>query len=96
MAEIRYGQMVQLEKDLEKHNKELRHLQKNGSMLKEEVDDEDIAEIVAKWTKIPLSKLMEGETEKLIHMEESLKHAWSARKKSFKWCRLAFAVRAQV
>lgn len=73
VAEIRYGQMVQLEKDLSKHNQELNVLQKNGSMLKEEVDDEDIAEVVAKWTKIPISKLMEGETEKLIHMEESLK-----------------------
>jgi ATP-dependent Clp protease ATP-binding subunit ClpB len=73
VAEIRYGQMVQLNKDLEKYNQELQHLQKNGSMLKEEVDDEDIAEVVAKWTKIPISKLMEGETEKLIHMEESLK-----------------------
>ncbi|MFA6378257.1 MAG: ATP-dependent chaperone ClpB [Candidatus Omnitrophota bacterium] len=73
VAEIRYGQMVQLEKDLSKHNQELNALQKNGSMLKEEVDDEDIAEVVAKWTKIPISKLMEGETEKLIHMEDSLK-----------------------
>ncbi len=73
VAEIRYGQMVQLKKDLEQYNQELLALQKNGSMLKEEVDDEDIAEVVAKWTKIPISKLMEGETEKLVHMEESLK-----------------------
>ncbi len=73
VAEIRYGQLVQLNKDLEERNQELSRLQKNGSMLKEEVDDEDIAEVVSKWTKIPITKLMEGETEKLIHMEESLK-----------------------
>jgi len=73
VAEIRYGQLVQLNKDLEEHNQELNRLQKNGSMLKEEVDDEDIAEVVSKWTKIPITKLMEGEAEKLIHMEESLK-----------------------
>ncbi len=72
-AEIKYGTLVQLEKDLEVQNKELMQLQESGSLLKEEVDDQDIAEVVSKWTKIPLSKLMEGETEKLIHIEETLK-----------------------
>lgn len=72
-AEIKYGLLFNLNKDLEVQNKELVKLQKQGSMLKEEVDDQDIAEVVAKWTKIPLSKLMEGETEKLINIEKSLK-----------------------
>lgn len=72
-AEIRYGTLINLQKELDAQNKELNRLQKNGSMLKEEVDDQDIAEIVSKWTNIPLSKLMEGEVEKLIHIEESLK-----------------------
>lgn len=73
VAEIRYGTLVNLQKELEAENKKLTQLQKTGSMLKEEVDDQDIAEIVAKWTKIPLSKLLEGETEKLINIEKSLK-----------------------
>jgi len=72
VAEIRYGTLVGLNKELEGKNKELAKLQKDGGMLKEEVDDQDIAEIVAKWTKIPLSKLMESETQKLVHMEEVL------------------------
>lgn len=73
-AEIKYGTLVNLEKELESKNAELVKLQKDGLMLKEEVDDQDIAEVVSKWTKIPLSKLMEGETEKLIHIEEILKN----------------------
>lgn len=73
VAEIRYGKLVNLEKEMVAENKTLQGLQAKGSMLKEEVDDQDVAEIVAKWTKIPLSKLMEGETEKLIHIEQSLK-----------------------
>ena len=73
VAEIRYGTLVSLNKDLEAGNKELAKQQKDGGLLKEEVDDRDIIEIIAKWTKIPLSKLMQAETEKLIHMEEALK-----------------------
>ena len=72
-AEIRYGTLITLQKELEAQNKELLRLQQKGALLKEEVDDSDIAEIVAKWTNIPLSKLMEAETEKLIHIEESLR-----------------------
>ncbi len=72
-AEIRYGTLVALSKELENKNKQLAQMQVDGAMLKEEVDDQDIAEIVAKWTKIPLSKLMQAETEKLVHMEEALK-----------------------
>ncbi len=73
VAEIRYGTLVGLQKELEVQNKALTKLQAAGSMLKEEVDDQDIAEIVSKWTKIPLAKLMEGETQKLIEIEKSLK-----------------------
>jgi ATP-dependent Clp protease ATP-binding subunit ClpB len=73
VAEIRYGTLIGLNKELEAENKELSKLQKDGGLLKEEVDDQDIIEIIAKWTKIPLSKLMQAETEKLIHMEDALK-----------------------
>ncbi len=73
VAQIRYGVLVDLEKQLVAKNKELAKQQKDGGMLKEEVDDQDIAEIISKWTKIPLSKLMQGETEKLVSMEAELK-----------------------
>jgi ATP-dependent Clp protease ATP-binding subunit ClpB len=72
-AEIKYGILVNLDKELKALNTQLVKLQKEGSLLKEEVDDQDIAEVVSRWTKIPLSKLMEGETEKLIHIEPALK-----------------------
>lgn len=73
VAEIRYGRIVSLNKDLGTENEKLAALQKDGGLLKEEVDDQDIAEIIAKWTKIPLSKLLQGETEKLVHIEDVLK-----------------------
>jgi ATP-dependent Clp protease ATP-binding subunit ClpB len=73
VAELRYGTLVSLQKDLDAQNKELAALQENGGLLKEEVDEEDIAAIISKWTKIPLSKLMQGETEKLLNIEEELK-----------------------
>jgi ATP-dependent Clp protease ATP-binding subunit ClpB len=73
VAEIRYGTLVGLNKELEAGNKELSKLQKDGGLLKEEVDDRDIVEIIAKWTRIPLAKLMQAETEKLVHMEDALK-----------------------
>ena len=72
-AEIKYGILVNLDQELKALNTQLVKLQKEGSLLKEEVDDQDIAEVVSKWTKIPLSKLMEGETEKLVHIESALK-----------------------
>ena len=71
-AELRYGVIPDLMKELEAENARLADLQRTQKMLKEEVDEEDIAEVVAKWTGIPVSKLMEGEVEKLIHMEERL------------------------
>jgi ATP-dependent Clp protease ATP-binding subunit ClpB len=71
-AELRYGTLLDLEKRLETENARLAELQKDGKMLKEEVDEEDIAETVAKWTGIPVSRLMEAEVQKLVKMEERL------------------------
>ena len=72
-AELRYGTLTQLQKDLEQANQKLAELQKNQKMLKEEVDAEDVAEVVAKWTGIPVSKMLEGEIQKLLKMEDRLK-----------------------
>ncbi|MGE5818212.1 MAG: AAA family ATPase, partial [Deltaproteobacteria bacterium] len=72
-AELRYGTLTQLQKDLEKANHQLIELQKDQKMLKEEVDAEDVAEVVAKWTGIPVSKMLEGELQKLLKMEDRLK-----------------------
>jgi len=71
-AELRYGEIPELEKLVSDQEARLRELQSDTTFLKEEVDDEDVAEVVAKWTGIPVSRLMEGEVEKLIHMEERL------------------------
>jgi ATP-dependent Clp protease ATP-binding subunit ClpB len=68
VAEIRYGQLPALEKELA----EIRSEPEAQPMVKEEVDEEDIAEVVSRWTGIPVSRLMEGEVEKLVHMEERL------------------------
>jgi ATP-dependent Clp protease ATP-binding subunit ClpB len=73
VAEIRYGVLAQLDKELKEKNKKLADLQKDKKMLKEEVDEEDIAEIVSKWTGIPVSRLLEAEMEKLVHMETKIK-----------------------
>ncbi len=72
-AELRYGTLTQLQKELEQANRKLAELQKDQKMLKEEVDAEDVAEVVAKWTGIPVSKMLEGEIQKLLKMEERLK-----------------------
>jgi ATP-dependent Clp protease ATP-binding subunit ClpB len=71
-AELKYGTLIELEKALEGENRKLEALQEGRKMLKEEVDSEDVAEVVAKWTGIPVSRLMEGEKEKLLSMEERL------------------------
>jgi ATP-dependent Clp protease ATP-binding subunit ClpB len=71
-AEIKFGILPSLQKELEQQNAALAELQKKQRFLKEEVDAEDIAEVVAKWTHIPVSRLMEGEIQKLVHMEERL------------------------
>ncbi|CAN5898913.1 ATP-dependent chaperone ClpB [soil metagenome] len=71
-AELRYGKLVELNRFLEDANAQLDELQSSNKMLKEEVDEQDIAEVVSKWVGIPVSKLMEGEIAKLIHMEDGL------------------------
>jgi ATP-dependent Clp protease ATP-binding subunit ClpB len=71
-AELRYGEIPGLEDSVKELETKLREIQSDRTFLKEEVDDEDIAEVVAKWTGIPVSKLLEGEVEKLIHMEDRL------------------------
>jgi ATP-dependent Clp protease ATP-binding subunit ClpB len=71
-SEIQYGRLPDLMKELEAHNQRLAELQKSQHILKEEVTPEDIAEVVASWTGIPVSRLQESEKEKLIHMEERL------------------------
>ncbi|MDO8446021.1 MAG: ATP-dependent chaperone ClpB [Deltaproteobacteria bacterium] len=72
VAELRYGVITSLQKELEEENGRLVEVQKDHKMLAEEVDEEDIAGIVAKWTGIPVSRMMEGEREKLVQMEERL------------------------
>ena len=72
-AEIRYGTLVSLEKQLAAANAELEGQEKQGRMLKEEVDEEDVAKVVSKWTGIPVSKMLEGEVAKLVKMEDRLR-----------------------
>jgi ATP-dependent Clp protease ATP-binding subunit ClpB len=72
-AEIRYGELVQLEKDLGSEQEKLAALQREGSLLSEEVTSEEIAEIVSKWTGIPVSKMLESEQAKLLSMEDQLR-----------------------
>src|SRR5262249_184701 len=71
-SELQYGRIPQLEQRVRDEEARLAELQKGQRLLKEEVDEEDIAEVVGKWTNIPVSRLMEGEVQKLIHMEERL------------------------
>ena len=72
-SELRYGKLPDLQKALEGENKKLLEAQKQRKMLKEEVDEEDIAEVVSKWTGIPVSRMLEGEVQKLIQMDERLR-----------------------
>jgi ATP-dependent Clp protease ATP-binding subunit ClpB len=71
-AEIQYGTIPDLEKQLQAEQDRLESLQKDGVFLKEEVDEEDVAEVVAKWTGVPVSKMLEGEMQKLVQMESNL------------------------
>ncbi len=72
VAEIRYGRLKENEKKMKEISQKLAEMQKGGKMLKEEVDEEDVAEVVSKWTGIPVSKMLEGEVEKLVKMESVL------------------------
>jgi len=72
VAEIRYGRLIALNKQIDQLSQQLAELQKKGKMLKEEVDEEDVAQVVSRWTGIPVSKMLEGEVERLLKMEEIL------------------------
>jgi len=72
-AELRYGQLVELNRELEAEQLKLLEVQKNVKMLKEEVSAEDVAAVVANWTGIPVARMLESDVQKLIHMEERLK-----------------------
>jgi ATP-dependent Clp protease ATP-binding subunit ClpB len=72
-AELQYGRIPELEKLLGEEQSRLADLQKDGVYLKEEVDEEDVAEVVAKWTGVPVSKMLEGEMQKLVTMEDKLR-----------------------
>jgi len=71
-SELQYGRLSELQKQLEAQEERLNQLQEDGAMLKEEVGSEEIAEVVSEWTGIPVSKLLEGERERLLRMEEAL------------------------
>ncbi len=73
-AELQYGTIPSLEKQLADEQARLAELQKEGVFLKEEVGEEDVAEVVAKWTGVPVSKMLEGEMQKLVRMEENLRN----------------------
>jgi ATP-dependent Clp protease ATP-binding subunit ClpB len=73
-AELQYGKIPELERQLAAEQAKLAELQTDGVMLKEEVDEEDVAEVVAKWTGVPVSKMLEGEMHKLVTMEERLRN----------------------
>jgi ATP-dependent Clp protease ATP-binding subunit ClpB len=73
-AEIRYGQLPELERKIDEASNTLAELQSTQTMLKEEVDEEDIAEVISRWTGVPVSRLMEGEASKLLRLEEELHH----------------------
>ncbi|MDR3049670.1 MAG: ATP-dependent chaperone ClpB [Elusimicrobiota bacterium] len=72
VAEIRYGKIPQTQKQLDDENKKLISLQKENKMLKEEVDEEDVSEVVSKWTGIPVARMLEGEMQKLLQLEDKL------------------------
>jgi ATP-dependent Clp protease ATP-binding subunit ClpB len=72
-AELRYGALPQIQRELDAASAKLAEVQKNGALLREEVTDEDIAEIVSKWTGVPVTRMMESEIQKLVRMEENLR-----------------------
>jgi ATP-dependent Clp protease ATP-binding subunit ClpB len=72
-AELRYGKLLELQKALDNESRRLVEVQKKRKMLKEEVDEEDVAEVVSKWTGVPVSRMLEGEVQKLLHMDDRLR-----------------------
>jgi ATP-dependent Clp protease ATP-binding subunit ClpB len=73
VAELRYGQIPQIQREVDALTAKLAEMQKNGALLREEVTEEDIAEIVARWTGIPVTRMLESEVQKLVHMEANLR-----------------------
>ncbi len=73
VAEIRYGKIPEIEKEIKKEKKKLDEIQSNNPILKEEVTDEDIAKVVSRWTGIPISKMLESESGKMLRMEKALR-----------------------
>jgi len=71
-AQLRYGKLAEIERNIDAANRTLESIKSGSPLLKEEIDEEDIARIVAKWTGVPVSRMLEGEIQKLIHMEERL------------------------
>ncbi|MFZ2055065.1 MAG: AAA family ATPase, partial [Candidatus Aminicenantales bacterium] len=74
VAEIRYGRLIAVAKEMEALKAQLAEVQKKGKILKEEVDEEDVAEVVSRWTGIPVSKMLEGDLERLLRMEDNLRN----------------------
>lgn len=72
VAELRYGKMGEAQHKIDELNEKLQHMQANGALIKEEVDSDDIAEVVSRWTGIPVSKMLESERTKLLHLEDEL------------------------
>ncbi len=72
VAELRYGKMGEAQRKIDELNEKLQHMQANGALIKEEVDSDDIAEVVSRWTGIPVSKMLESERAKLLHLEDEL------------------------
>ncbi|MDM8536423.1 ATP-dependent chaperone ClpB [Desulfobacterales bacterium HSG17] len=82
VAQIRYGTLEQLQRDLKEKKQEFSELQQDKGMLKEDVEDSDVADVVSVWTGIPVSKMLEGEQEKLVHMEDHIKKRVVGQQKS--------------
>ncbi len=82
VAQIRYGTIQELQKDLESKKRVLKEFQQDKRMLKEDVEESDVAEVVSIWTGIPVSKMLEGEQKKLIHMEDQIKKRVIGQKKA--------------
>jgi ATP-dependent Clp protease ATP-binding subunit ClpB len=91
VAELRYGTLVELDKKLKTLNEKLTELHKGGSLLKEEVTEEDIAEVVARWTGIPVTRMLESEREKILHMADRLRQRVVGQDEAIE--AVAFAVR---
>ncbi|MCB2203291.1 ATP-dependent chaperone ClpB [bacterium] len=72
-AELKYGKLIELEKTLKENNRRLEEMHREGALLKQEVTEEDIADVVSRWTGIPVSRMLESEREKILHMPERLK-----------------------